>query len=73
MHSDENRKVAIITYFGCIVAPDGNYGAPVHVVRPFGVWPAASVLSPTGDPENAEKHRIPEARIRCDRESDQTR
>lgn len=68
-----NRKVAIITYFGCIVAPGGSYGAPVHVVRPFGVLPAASALSPTDDPGSAEKRRIPEAQILGDRESDQSR
>jgi hypothetical protein len=68
-----NRKVAIITYFGCIVAPGGSYGAPAHAVRPFGVLLAASVLSPTDDPGIAEKHRIPEAQILGDRGSDQSR
>lgn len=69
----KNRKVAIITYFGCIVAPGDSYGALVHVVQPFGVLPAASVLSPTDDPGSAEKHRIPGAQILDDRESGQSR
>jgi hypothetical protein len=68
-----NRKAAIITYFGCIVAPGGSYGAPVRVARPFGVLPVASGLSPTVGPGSAEKHRIPEAQILGDRESDQSR
>lgn len=68
-----NRKVAIITYFGCTVAPGGSYGAPARAVRPFGVSPVTSVLCPTDDPGSAEKRRILGALILGDRESDRNR
>lgn len=59
----QEKEAAIITYFGCIVAPGGSYGALVHVVRPFDVSLAASALSPTGDLGIVETRRTLEAQI----------